>query len=47
MNIRKLSMIWRAIIEVEGTKGYTRRKVFKVITKRVGRAGQGHWNNVG
>lgn len=44
MNIRKLSMIWRAIIEVEGTKGYTRRKVFKVITKRVGRGTGTTWD---
>lgn len=44
MNIRKLSMIWRAIIEVEGTKGYTRTKVFKSNNKK---GGQGHWNNVG
>lgn len=44
MNIRKLSMIWRAIIEVEWTKGYTRRKVFKVITKRVGRGTGTTWD---
>lgn len=44
MNIRKLSMIWRAIIEVEGTEGYTRRKVFKVITKRVGRGTGTTWD---